>query len=89
LECIYALRSFGVPAGAIPLGTDTITAAMAAFIEERQIIEANTAANDIFNSYPGRIIYPVITDVVLGRGRPYQGTFFKKTGFHHTGSIRA
>jgi hypothetical protein len=73
LECLYALCSFGLPTRRFPLD-DTFNIksdGMIDFMTTRKENEATARALEK-RQPDGRIDIPLSTDIVLGRGRPYQ-----------------
>lgn len=69
LECIYSLRSFGVP-----LGEDLPNrASMDRYIEQRKQMDQDYhRKRKEEESETGIILYPEGTDILVGRGKPYQ-----------------
>ena len=74
MECQYALSSFGIKETHFPIGMDGRLKAdnHLKYLEERKIREDKNAAMKKKQSKDtGLIDYPLSTDIVLGRGRPY------------------
>eukprot|EP00980_Cylindrotheca_fusiformis_P003404 scaffold758_cov104-Cylindrotheca_fusiformis.AAC.3 len=65
LEVMYALRSFGIPQAALPLDSNgsLISSRISEYIQERITLEDQQE-----QALDGRIIHPLSTDVLLGRG---------------------
>ena len=73
-ECLYALTSYGIPKEILPVDAEGkfVQAWIESYVKERILIENGKASSSQSNESPERIQYPAPTDVLLGRGRPFQ-----------------
>lgn len=73
-ECKYALMTFGIPVSLIPLD-DHGQFNMDGFslmVDELREQEQRWIAKEKEEEAQGRILFPSVNDVLLGRGRPYR-----------------
>ena len=78
VECQYALMTFGIPQAALPISDngDIALGCLEHFLDRRKQIEDELIGSHLDQQHPSELIeYPQSADVVLGRGRPYQGMF--------------
>ena len=75
MECQYALMSFGIPINVFPINEtgEYRHDNHLRYLQERKVLEASIQLREREH---GRILVPESIDVLLGRGKPFQGTVF-------------
>lgn len=69
LECQYALRSYGIHVQALNSNQDDL--GIEAYLSERKRLDKLIREKELSDN-GGFILYPTSTDVLIGRGKPYQ-----------------
>jgi len=74
LECTYSLMGFGIPLNTLPLDNENnvSTEKVSSWMQARFEKERGLAIQKAAASTPGFLEFPLSTDVLLGRGRPFQ-----------------
>ena len=84
VECQYILKTFGIPVNFFPLdvhGNNVLDHYVKYLAERRRIEKEQQIAQEFASKGQKEIVEPTNKDILLGRGRPYQGKRIRVLAF--------